>query len=166
MKIQPTNPSILSEYFVYDETSPSCLRWIKKASPKSKMLPGDTAGTQRKNGSWQVGVHGSKYLVHRVIWSLFNEDPGQLLIDHKNRDPSDNRISNLRIATRAQNVMNAEYTPKTSKYRGVYQSPDGKFRARLKDQVKWFDNEVEAAKWWNKVAVEQFGEFTLVNQVA
>ena len=106
-----------------------------------------------------------RFLVHRVIWSLFYEDPGQLLIDHKNRDPSDNRISNLRLATRGQNTMNAEYTPKTSKYRGVYQSPNGKFRARLKHHVKWFDCEIEAAKWWNNVAIEMFGEFTLINPI-
>jgi hypothetical protein len=83
---------------------------------------GKVAGSEDKRGYRQIGVKGTKYLAHRLTWIYFNGDiPEGLDIDHINRTPSDNRIENLRVATRKENIQNTK--PRTvanpSGYRGV-----------------------------------------------
>jgi hypothetical protein len=55
--------------------------------------------------SARTGV-GRLYL-HRFVWSLLRGDPPEI-IDHINRNPLDNRIANLRPATRRLNSLNRE----------------------------------------------------------
>ncbi len=51
------------------------------------------------------GVH--RFLVSRLVWTKVNGAiPRWGFIDHANRNPNDNRLCNLRLATRAQNNAN------------------------------------------------------------
>jgi hypothetical protein len=55
----------------------------------------------------KVRMDGGSFSVHRVIWVMHNGPiPDHLEIDHKNRDATDNRIENLRIATNRLNKGN------------------------------------------------------------
>lgn len=63
----------------------------------------------------QVSVDGVYYFVHRIVWVMCSGDiPEGMHIDHINRDPWDNRIENLRLATNAQNVANSQLRRVTS----------------------------------------------------
>ena len=83
--------------------------------------------------------------MHRQIMGLAYGDPQE--VDHKNRNPLDNRRSNLFFSTRRQNANNTRSHGK-SRFRGVA-SNHGKWRAYAYDNGKQinlgnFDTEDEA----------------------
>lgn len=60
---------------------------------------------------------GTAHLLHRYVLGLGSGDPRQG--DHRNGDRLDNRRSNLRILTNAQNAQNQAAKAGTSAHRGV-----------------------------------------------
>jgi hypothetical protein len=71
---------------------------------------------KNKNGYVKGNVNGKTTQMHRFILKLNDND----VVDHVNRNRSDNRKSNLRIATRQQNSQNLSKRKNTlSKYKGV-----------------------------------------------
>lgn len=60
------------------------------------------------------------YLSHRVAWAFYNgQIPAGMQIDHINRRPADNRITNLRLVTQSQNNINSRRTNQSG-HVGVY----------------------------------------------
>lgn len=109
-----------------------------------------------------------KIIMHRLI----NKTPKGLLTDHINRDPLDNRRSNLRSCTSSQNMANQapQINPcKSSKYKGVSLNPmNGLFQAQICYQKKIiplgkFHREEDAARAYDKEALYFFGEFAFIN---
>src|SRR5262249_440843 len=107
--------------------------------------------------------------LHRLI---ANAQPGEI-IDHADRDPLNCRRSNLRRATRQQNIFNRSPQRKrsTCKYKGVFLCRrTGRFRAQIalnrkRTYLGYFDNEEDAARAYNAKAIELFGEFAYLNPV-
>ena len=101
--------------------------------------------------------------VHRLIAMAFFQDYSEDLdVDHINNDRSDNRVENLRMATRSQNLRAKRKRSEgvLSQYRGVYWN---KARCTWKvtlcnnsknKHIGYFDCEHEAAKAWNEAAIE------------
>ena len=105
-----------SEWFYYDETSPTFLRWkVDKrggrnysAIIKSK---DSVAGSIRKDGYCCVKLNGKSYKVHRIIFEMcFGREPE--FVDHIDGDCGNNTLSNLREVTHQDNCKN----------RGVYET--------------------------------------------
>ena len=105
------------DYFYYDETSPTCLRWkVEKLSGKDFQRKstkiGGVAGGLRKgeNGAPKkatVFLNGVHLMVHNVVWSLFNlEVPHGMVIDHLDGNPWNNKIENLQYKTTQHNCHN------------------------------------------------------------
>jgi hypothetical protein len=76
--------------------------------------------------SWSKGGKGHE-LMHHMVWRLAGRELPQhpLTLDHINRDPSDNRLENLRVATQTlQNYNTKPRSRDTHKLpRGVYFMP-------------------------------------------
>ncbi|HAS0888998.1 TPA: HNH endonuclease, partial [Enterobacter cloacae subsp. cloacae] len=77
------------------------------------MHPGDVAGFVDYTGYAYIKVDRVKYSAHRLAWLYVHGSMPEEQIDHVNNNRSDNRISNLRLASRSQNMMN-QYVRKDS----------------------------------------------------
>jgi len=76
-----------------------------------------------KSGYLRVRLQDRELRAHRVAWALYNnEDPGDLVVDHINRVRHDNRITNLRVVTIAENNTNRD---SKSLYRTTTESVSG-----------------------------------------
>lgn len=115
-------------------------------------------------------INGKRKRVWLHRW-LFDVPKG-LFIDHKNRNPLDNRRSNLRICTNQQNVTNGGI-PKnnTSGYKGVsFAKEKGRWRAYIKYNRKqiwlgYFDDPKKAARAYNQAARRYHGQFACLNPI-
>ena len=107
------------------------LHWRKKISKKT--VVGNEAGTMRKiDGYRQIMIDRCTYRTHRLIY-LYHHGWLPEIIDHINQDKSDNRIENLRSATRTENAYNCKLRPdNTSGVKGVtWSKAKRKWVARL-----------------------------------
>jgi hypothetical protein len=75
-----------------------------KATLSNRAKAGDVAGSPNTKGYISIKVEGRQYKAHRLAWYfVYGQDPSDLEIDHKDLDKGNNRIENLRLATKAQN---------------------------------------------------------------
>jgi len=134
----------------------------RQAHGKRKV--GDVAGFQNDR-YMLVGVDGSRYYVHRVLYAMhYGKDPAELEIDHVNGDKLDNRLANLRIATRGENGRNVGGYRKGLK--GAYKSFKGDkpwMSTIQKDGVRHylgcFATEEEAHAAYAKASAVHHGDF-------
>jgi hypothetical protein len=99
---------------------------------RGKVKPGQLVGWSRADGYKQTRIDGQTYYLHRLAW-FFVHGELPLLIDHIDRDPSNNRIANLRPASRALNARNSKVSSRNkSGFRGVHWNAQfGKWKAVL-----------------------------------
>lgn len=111
-------------------------RW--KVRRNQNATPGAIAGRTDSHGHIQITIDGVAYGAHRLAWFMSKGELPPHDIDHENLVRNDNRISNLREATRRQNVHNqpARNTNKTG-IKGVYfHKSSGKYIASLQRKNK------------------------------
>jgi len=111
-----------------------------------------------------------RFLVHRLMGIVFLNMEASQQIDHKDGDPSNNRLDNLRVCTSAQNQFNRNITKSnTSGFKGVTWDKGWKgWKASIKQNGKSynlgrFDSKQEAAKAYDAAAKIRFGDFAVLN---
>jgi len=80
--------------------------FTRKKKRTGSALAGTIAGTLHPCGYVYIKVMGEKYLSHRLAFLYINGSLPPHEVDHINGDRADNRWSNLRCVTRAENQKN------------------------------------------------------------
>jgi len=103
----------------------------------------------------QIGInkklfrqHRIIYLIHNPKWNIYDR---KQMINHKNKNRSDNSIENLEVVTHLQNMQDKDM----SKVKGYYFHKDGRkkpyefrFEANKKRYSKSFSNIVDGMIWY------------------
>lgn len=99
------NPSVIQPL-----PSVEALRERLSYDPDSGLIriraTGRIVGCKNDHGYMLISFERRLYRAHRIAWKMhFGHEPdGE--IDHINRDPSDNRLVNLRVVSPAENQLN------------------------------------------------------------
>lgn len=126
---------------------------------------GDEAGCLNREGYRRIRFDGNTYFAHRLAWFYMTGVWPEGHIDHINGNPSDNRITNLRQASRSENLANSRVfrSGKTAP-KGVRQTQTGKWSARIQKDgtsmfLGYFKTQDEAHTAYKSKALEIFGSF-------
>lgn len=117
---------------------------------------GYAARQDKRNGDKRILIH-----MHRVVMNA----PDNMQVDHINGDTLDNRKSNLRLCTHAENVINRPGRPGSSKFKGVtLDKRRGRWYARhAGTHIGSFTDEVDAALAYDEYVKNKFGDFAWLN---
>lgn len=135
----------------------SQFRWFALSSGRPGGTPRFVAARTIKTDAGRKTL-----LMHREVLGA----PPNFEVDHVNRNPLDNRKSNLRLATRSQNCANRR-TENSTGYRGV--SPHRRRFKAVADhegtthRIGIFPTAVEAAQAYDRFARAHHGAFAVLN---
>lgn len=94
----------LKEVLHYDQDT-GLFTW--KVRTSNRIRVGEVAGAfSEKLGYILIGIDGTRHYAHRLAWLYVYGQFPEKMIDHEDTDGRNNRISNLRVATRTQNLSN------------------------------------------------------------
>ena len=143
-RVHELNPLDFTEKLTYSENSPSGLIWTKDIYGGRKhsnlMIRKDTpAGSLTNRGYWSVEINKKGYSAHRIAYALYHNIslPVDLVIDHIDMNPSNNKISNLRLVTNSENNKNRNFGNK-SLFGILFESVPSKNYFRWR--VNWIEN--------------------------
>ena len=120
-------------------------------------------GGPNGDGRWKTCINNKYYYIHRLIWCYHYGDCPEI-VDHIDRNVSNNKIENLRRATASQSSCNRTEINKTN-FRGV-DKYNNRWRAKIRFNnvhyhIGYFDTPEEAAEAYQRKAKELHKEFAV-----
>lgn len=153
----------LREVLSYDPET-GVFRWL--VSRPGKASAGTVAGKVGTDGHRSIRFGGFTYQAHRLAWLYVHGVWPSDVIDHKDCQPDNNRIANLREATLSQNAANSRLSARnTSGVKGVnWHRATGKWVASIgqngrRHHLGLFTSIEEAATARIAAANRVYGEF-------
>lgn len=119
---------------------------------------------------WKSNQTNGTIYMHRLIMDA----PKGMDVDHKDMNRFNNQKSNLRIATRSQNMANSPARSGHSKYKGVSKLANIKLKKPWLSYIRvegkmyyngYYETENEAAHIYNQFAEQVFGNFAYLNDI-
>lgn len=137
--------------------------WLRK---RGRAEVGSIAGGIEPDGYRFIRINGRKYCAHRLAWLFVNGEWPDNEIDHINGLRSDNRIANLRQATRSQNGANTKLpTTNSVGLKGVcFHKRNRRFQATIglngaKKHIGYFATANEAHAAYKAAAEMIYGDY-------
>jgi len=118
---------------------------------------------------WSNGKSTLEYLHRRIM-----NAPKGMDVDHRDISAFNNQKSNLRLATRSQNMANSPRQSGHSKYKGVSKLNRPNLKKPWLSYIRvdykmyyngYYETEAEAAHVYNQFAEQIFGEFAYLNVI-
>lgn len=138
---------------------------VRRTKQSIRTEIGQVIGTICATGYLVAHVDKKLYKVHRLIF-LWHHGYLPPIVDHSDMDPLNNKIGNLRDASKSQNMANRrEQSNNTSGFKGIwFHKQSGKWGASIKVKGKkihlgLYLTELEAHAAYEKAARAYFGEF-------
>lgn len=152
------------DFLRYDRVTGN-FHWIESCG---RVKSGDVAGCVDDKGYVRIRLKRKLYLAHRLAWIVENGPiPRGMEIDHVNGNKSDNRICNLRLASRNQNEHNKGIqSNNTSGVKGVtWHKRASKWQAQVsvngrKKYIGFFSRLEDAKDAVEKARLELHGDFS------
>ena len=163
-KVMPTQARLRE---LFDYCDGVLYHKVNKGTNGAYRCIGEKAGFRTNTGHMALSIDDKKYLVHRAVWAWhYGTTPAGMEVNHINSDRTDNRIENLRLASRMETAQHAGMRKdNVSGFKGV---------SFCKDRRKWvaqitinrrqtplgrFDTKEEAHAAYCAAAERYFGEF-------
>lgn len=153
----------LKKLLHYDEKT-GIFTWAHKRA--SWLNIGDVAGHLNITGYITIRANYKSYLAHRLAWLYVYGKFPEKFIDHINNNRSDNRIKNLREATKEENSRNTLKSKKnTSGAKSVFWKKHAKkWQVQMKingiqKHFGYFDNLEFAELVAQEVRAKYYGQF-------
>lgn len=157
----------LRELLHYDPLTGVFTNRVKRGN----LMAGEAAGCiSEPHGYVVIGLDYCQYRANRLAWLYMTGAWPEHEVDHEDRVRWNNRWSNLRSATHAQNSTNAgPRLPNTSGFRGVFKvARSGKWLAKVvcEKRQHYFgthEREIDAARAYDAGARSLHGDFAVLN---
>lgn len=139
----------------------------RKIRTSNRVHIGDRVGAVVGGGYRHAQIGGYSALEHQFVWLFVHGVWPDQWIDHINGDVTDNRASNLRLATASQNFGNSRRSKaNTSGFKGVWKRR-GKWSADIccngrRERLGVFETPELAHAAYGEAATRLFGEFARV----
>lgn len=157
----------LRELLSYERETGVFTRLVNRSS---NALAGSVAGCVASTGKGRkyfvIWIDGKLYYAHRLAWLHVHGRWPDDDVDHVDGDGTNNKISNLRAATRSQNMMNT-FAQRNNKsgFKGVsLDKPNKKWVAKIQvnghqKHLGLFKTAAEAHAAYVEATTEHHGEF-------
>lgn len=164
---RPTQERV-KELFDYDSET-GILTWKVAHGSGGRIPAGAIAGGIAHDNSIGVRFDGQLHRVHRLVW-LWVHGEWPLEVDHRDNNPANNRLGNLRNCNRAQNTKNVRCHKDTaSGTKGAYfDKRKNRWYSRImvdgRDiHLGLFHTKEQAGAAYDAAALKYHGEFAHTN---